>query len=87
MAKTLLAEAKAGFDVVRLVAGDPLSVDSVITEVNAVARSHMEFEIVPGLPGTSAVPSYAGLPLAPRTPSPTCAARWTGPPWPPRPAR
>ena len=63
VAKTLLAEAKAGFDVVRLVAGDPLSVDSVITEVNAVARSHMEFEIVPGLPGTSAVPSYAGLPL------------------------
>lgn len=63
VAKTLLAEAKAGFDIVRLVAGDPLSVDSVITEVNAVARTHMEFEIVPGLPATSAVPTYAGLPL------------------------
>ena len=63
VAKTLTAEAKAGFDVVRLVAGDPLSVDSVITEVNAIARTHLEFEIVPGLPGTSAVPTYAGLPL------------------------
>ena len=36
-------------DVVRLVAGDPLSVDAVITEVNAVARSHLPFEMVPGL--------------------------------------
>ncbi|MCV7177278.1 uroporphyrinogen-III synthase [Mycolicibacterium sphagni] len=63
VAKTLVAEAKTGFDVVRLIAGDPLSVDSVITEVNAVARAHAEFEIVPGLPATSAVPTYAGLPL------------------------
>lgn len=63
VAKTLVAEAKAGFDVVRLVAGDPLSVDSVIAEVNAVAKTHTDFEIVPGLPGTSAVPTYAGLPL------------------------
>ncbi|WP_396925941.1 uroporphyrinogen-III synthase [Mycolicibacterium sp.] len=63
VAKTLVHEAKAGFDVVRLVAGDPLSTDSVITEVNAVAKAHAEFEIVPGLPATSAVPTYAGLPL------------------------
>ena len=63
VAKTLVAEAKAGVDVVRLVAGDPLSVDAVITEVNAVARTHLSFEIVPGLPATSAVPTYAGLPL------------------------
>jgi uroporphyrinogen III methyltransferase/synthase len=63
VAKTLVHEAKAGFDVVRLVAGDPLSIDSVITEVNAAAKAHAEFEIVPGLPATSAVPTYAGLPL------------------------
>ncbi|KAA0110722.1 bifunctional uroporphyrinogen-III C-methyltransferase/uroporphyrinogen-III synthase [Mycolicibacterium sp. P1-5] len=63
VAKTLVHEAKAGFDVIRLVAGDPLSIDSVITEVNAVAKAHAEFEIVPGLPATSAVPTYAGLPL------------------------
>ena len=63
VAKTLANEAKAGADVVRLVAGDPLSVDSVITEVNAVAKTQLVFEIVPGLPDTTAVPTYAGLPL------------------------
>src|SRR6201999_4319595 len=63
VAKTLTVEARTGVDVVRLVAGDPLTVDAVITEVNAVARSHMHVEIVPGLAATSAVPTYAGLPL------------------------
>ncbi|ORW80273.1 bifunctional uroporphyrinogen-III C-methyltransferase/uroporphyrinogen-III synthase [Mycobacterium riyadhense] len=63
VAKTLTAEARSGVDVVRLVAGDPLSVDAVVSEVNAVARSHLHIEIVPGLAATSAVPTYAGLPL------------------------
>ena len=63
VAKTLTAEARSGADVVRLVAGDPLTVDAVITEVNAVARTHLHIEIVPGLAATSAVPTYAGLPL------------------------
>ena len=63
VAKTLVAEAKAGADVVRLVAGDPLSIDAVTAEVNVITRSHLTFEIVPGLPATVAVPSYAGLPL------------------------
>ena len=63
VAKTLAAEARAGADVVRLVAGDPLSVDAVITEVQAIAKTHLLFEIVPGLPAATAVPTYAGLPL------------------------
>jgi uroporphyrinogen III methyltransferase/synthase len=63
VAKTLAAEARAGVDVVRLVAGDPLSLDAVITEVAALARTHLNFEIVPGLPDTTAVPTYAGLPV------------------------
>lgn len=63
VAKTLITEARTGVDVVRLVAGDPLSVDAVITEVSALAKSHLNFEIVPGLPDTTAVPTYAGLPL------------------------
>ncbi|AFM15439.1 uroporphyrinogen-III synthase [Mycolicibacterium chubuense NBB4] len=63
VAKTLAAEARGGVDVVRLVAGDPLSVDAVITEVQALARTQLQFEVVPGLPDTSAVPTYAGLPL------------------------
>jgi uroporphyrinogen III methyltransferase / synthase len=63
VAKTLATEARTGVDVVRLVAGDPLSTDAVITEVNALAKTQLAFEIVPGLPDTSAVPTYAGLPL------------------------
>jgi uroporphyrinogen III methyltransferase / synthase len=63
VAKLLVNEAKTGADVVRLVAGDPLSDDAVITEVSTVARAHAQFEIVPGLPAATAVPSYAGLPL------------------------
>ncbi|MFM9033857.1 MAG: uroporphyrinogen-III synthase [Mycobacterium sp.] len=63
VAKTLAAVAKTGSDVVRLVAGDPLSMDSVTTEVTAVAKTHLPFEIVPGLPATAAVPTYAGLPV------------------------
>jgi uroporphyrinogen III methyltransferase/synthase len=63
VAKVLVNEARNGMDVIRLVAGDPLSVDSVTTEVNAVSRTQTLFEIVPGLPATTAVPTYAGLPL------------------------
>ena len=63
VAKILVAEAKSGLDVVRLIAGDPLSVDAVSTEVMVVSKSQLPFEIVPGLPATVAVPTYAGLPL------------------------
>ncbi|HEV7419432.1 MAG TPA: bifunctional uroporphyrinogen-III C-methyltransferase/uroporphyrinogen-III synthase [Mycobacterium sp.] len=63
VAKVLVNEARTGVDVVRLVAGDPLSLDAVTTEVNAVSRTQTHFEIVPGLPATTAVPTYAGLPL------------------------
>lgn len=62
VAKTLVAEAKNGVDVVRLVAGDPLSIDSVLAEVTAVTRTQVAFEILPGLSSSTAVPAYAGLP-------------------------
>ncbi|MET9203532.1 SAM-dependent methyltransferase, partial [Gordonia sp. NPDC003585] len=61
VAKTLVAAAKAGDDVVRVVSGDPLTTDSVLTEVNAVARTSIAFEVLPGLPAASVVPSYAGM--------------------------
>ncbi|WP_255785733.1 uroporphyrinogen-III synthase [Mycobacteroides abscessus] len=62
VAKTLVAEARSGVDVVRLVAGDPLSIDSVLAEVHAVTRTQVAFEILPGLASSTAVPAYAGLP-------------------------
>ncbi len=63
VAKILAHEARLGSAVVRLIAGDPLSVDPVLTEVNAIAKAGVTFEIVPGLPASTAVPTYAGLPL------------------------
>ena len=87
VAKTLSTEARTGVDVVRLVAGDPLSVDSVITEVTALARTHLNFEIVPGLPDTTACPLTRVCRWGRRTPWPMSAATWTGRPWPPRRAR
>ncbi|MCX2754308.1 bifunctional uroporphyrinogen-III C-methyltransferase/uroporphyrinogen-III synthase [Gordonia sp. JH63] len=63
VAKTLVAAARNGDDVVRVVAGDPLTTDSVLAEVNAVARTTVTFEVLPGLPAASVVPSYAGMPL------------------------
>jgi uroporphyrinogen III methyltransferase/synthase len=63
VAKVLVAEAKGGRDVVRLVAGDPLTSDAVVAEALAVARTAVSFEVVPGLPAGTAVPTYAGLAL------------------------
>lgn len=63
VARTLVAAAKEGDDVVRVVSGDPLTTDSVLSEVNAVSRTSIAFEVLPGLPAASVVPSYAGMPL------------------------
>ncbi|WP_405486367.1 uroporphyrinogen-III synthase [Nocardia sp. NBC_00511] len=63
VAKTLITEARNGFDVVRLVSGDPMTTDSVIQEVNAVTRSHLSFEVLPGLSAGTTVPAYAGIEL------------------------
>ncbi|KNA89501.1 MULTISPECIES: uroporphyrinogen-III synthase [Gordonia] len=63
VARTLVAAAKEGDDVVRVVSGDPLTTDSVLSEVNAVSRTSVAFEVLPGLPAASVVPSYAGMPL------------------------
>ncbi|MEU1207707.1 bifunctional uroporphyrinogen-III C-methyltransferase/uroporphyrinogen-III synthase [Nocardia sp. NPDC056611] len=63
VAKTLIAEARGGSDVVRLVSGDPMTTDSVIQEINAVTRSHLSFEVLPGLSAGTTVPAYAGIEL------------------------
>ncbi|AHI01704.1 bifunctional uroporphyrinogen-III C-methyltransferase/uroporphyrinogen-III synthase [Kutzneria viridogrisea] len=63
VARDLVAEAKAGRSVVRLVAGDPLTLDSVVKEAQSVAKSTVDFDVVPGVPGGTAVPAYAGVAL------------------------
>ena len=63
VAKVLIAEARAGHAVVRLVAGDPLTTDAVVREALAVARSSVPFDVVPGVPAGTGVSAYAGVPL------------------------
>ena len=63
MSRALVAEARRGHDVVRLVAGNPLTSDDVLAEINAVSRNSIEFQIVPGMCVRSTVPAFAGIAL------------------------
>lgn len=63
VAKMLIGEARNGHDVLRVVAGDPLTDDAVIAEITAIARTNVVFEVLPGLPSATAVPGYAGIAL------------------------
>ena len=48
-------------DVVRLVCGNPLTRDSVMDEVSAVAAAGLEFQVVPGMSLPSTVPTFCLL--------------------------
>lgn len=50
-------------DVIRLVAGNPLTRDAVMEEISAVANAGLEFQVVPGMSLPSTVPSFAGIAL------------------------
>ena len=63
VARELVAEAANGRSVTRLVAGDPLTVDAVVAESLAVSAAGVPFDVVPGVPPSTAVPAYAGVPL------------------------
>jgi uroporphyrinogen III methyltransferase/synthase len=63
VARDLANEAKTGRPVVRLVSGDPLTADAVVREVNAVSKTSVAFDVVPGVPAGTAVPTYSGVAL------------------------
>lgn len=63
MAAVLVDEAKKGNNVVRLVAGNPLTNDSLLAEINEVSHADIEFQIVPGMSVPSTVPAFAGIAL------------------------
>ena len=62
-ARMLVAAANAGQLAVRLYRGDPL-LSGAAAEVQACVKAKARFEIVPGVPATTAVPAYAGIALA-----------------------
>jgi uroporphyrinogen III methyltransferase/synthase len=64
VAKVLLSAARSGLRAVHLVGGDPLAHDSVLKEVQAVARTAVPFEVIPGIDHAAGVATYAGVALS-----------------------
>ncbi|HZN19656.1 MAG TPA: uroporphyrinogen-III synthase [Micromonosporaceae bacterium] len=64
VAKVLLSAARSGLNAVHLVSGDPFGHESVVKEVQAVARTNVPFEVVPGVTQAGGVATYAGVPLS-----------------------
>jgi uroporphyrinogen III methyltransferase/synthase len=62
-AKAVLAEARSGVCVVRLVAGDPLADDGAVKEALAVAKTVVPFDVVPGVGVGAGTAAYAGVPI------------------------
>lgn len=64
--RRLVAEAEAGYTVVRLKGGDPAVFARGAEEVEALVQAGIEFEIVPGITVALAAGSYAGIPITHR---------------------
>jgi uroporphyrinogen III methyltransferase/synthase len=62
-AKGLLADARAGLTVVRLVSGDPFADDDAVKEALAVAKTVIAFDVVPGIALGVGTAAYAGVPV------------------------
>ena len=78
VAAMLVDAAKTGEHVVRLVAGDVLTADPVVSEIQAVAASGAIFDLIPGIGVAAAAASYAGVALGS---SHTCADVRSGSNW------
>ncbi len=63
-ARKIVAAAKNGQRVVRLVDGDPFTHPTGADEALACAKAGVPFEVVPGVPDLTAIPAYAGIPLS-----------------------
>jgi uroporphyrinogen III methyltransferase/synthase len=64
-ARSIVEAAIEGARVVRIVDGDSTTFSSLLEEVEACRRAGIDIEIVPGVPIATAVPAYAGVPIAP----------------------
>ncbi|MFL6161613.1 MAG: uroporphyrinogen-III synthase [Jatrophihabitantaceae bacterium] len=60
-AKAVLAAARLGSQVARVVAGDPLGSEALAREALAVARTVIPFEVVPAFTEAAVTTSYAGV--------------------------
>ncbi|WP_153502920.1 uroporphyrinogen-III synthase [Cumulibacter manganitolerans] len=62
VAKLLVAEAKAGKNVARVVTGDVLSSERMVKEISAVSRSSAPYQVIAAAHARPAIASYAGIP-------------------------
>ena len=67
----LVTHATAGLQVVRLKSGDPLIFGRAGEEIEALRRSNIEYEIVPGVTSALGAAAAAGIPLTHRRSSST----------------
>ncbi|HEU5034906.1 MAG TPA: bifunctional uroporphyrinogen-III C-methyltransferase/uroporphyrinogen-III synthase [Mycobacteriales bacterium] len=65
-AKAVVAAAKEGRRVVRLLDGDSALFGGLAEEAEACAKAKLPVEIVPGVSAVTAVPAYAGIPVTDR---------------------
>jgi uroporphyrinogen III methyltransferase/synthase len=61
--KGLLADARNGLTVARIVVGDPFLDDSAVKEALAVAKTVVPFDVVPGIALGTGTAAYAGVPV------------------------
>ncbi|GAA4915777.1 uroporphyrinogen III methyltransferase/synthase [Stackebrandtia albiflava] len=62
LVKDLLAAARDGRQVARLVSGDPYPRSSIVTEVSDIAATEVPVEVIPGISYAAATADYAGMP-------------------------
>jgi uroporphyrinogen III methyltransferase/synthase len=67
VSELLIARARAGKTVVRLIGGDPYFFGSGGEEAEQLANARVSFEVVPGISSLVAAPNYAGIPLTHRS--------------------
>jgi uroporphyrinogen III methyltransferase / synthase len=62
-ARLVAEHARAGRSIVRLLSGDPVLDGSLFIEIQALRRTKVQFEVVPGVSPVNGIPAYAGFGL------------------------